>query len=89
MKTIWKYHLDITDVQQLIIPLPASLLTVGVQDGNLCVWALVDPDKTLMPVDIYIYGTGNPVRNAPGKYVGTVQNEGYVWHVFEGGYRLS
>jgi hypothetical protein len=90
MQTILKYHLEITDEQSLFIPPPAILLTVGEQAGGLYVWALVDPNRRPRAVDIYIYGTGNPTSDDPGRYIGTCQmKDGLVWHVFENGYRLS
>lgn len=42
-KTIYKYPLDVTDVQEIKLPVGAEILTVQAQNGTLCLWALVDP----------------------------------------------
>lgn len=87
---IWKFELSITDVQEVDIPFPARVLSVGNQRDELVLWALVDPDDELMTVKIRIVGTGNPfdfelfddARQA--KFIGTVlMGNGLVWHVFE------
>lgn len=84
MNTIWKYVLDITDKQTLFMPREAEFLHVGEQNGRLCVWAEVDTDNGLEPVDVFICGTGNqlPVFGAGVLYVGTAQVGEFVWHVY-------
>lgn len=42
---IWKFKLAITDIQEIKIPEGAELLSVAKQNGNLCLWAMVDPSK--------------------------------------------
>jgi len=68
----------------------ASLLTVAVQDGAPCIWALVDPAQPSRERRIRIYGTGHSI-NEPGRYIGTFQLLGgtLVFHVFDGGEVLS
>ena len=39
---IFKYPLEITDKQALYLPPSSTLLSAREQNGNLCVWALVD-----------------------------------------------
>ena len=86
---IWKYPLKMTDKQVVEMPYRAKILTVQVQFGTPCLWALVDetniPGVKLTPRTITIYGTGNPMPVNPGVYIGTFQVRGgdLVFHVFE------
>lgn len=54
------------------------------QNGNPCLWAMVDPDKQRQRVNVTIVGTGHPIETAPGNYVGTVHTMAgaLVCHVF-------
>lgn len=84
--TIWKYPLVIADRQRIEMPKGAKILTVQAQDGQACLWALVNADEGEMETrDFVIYGTGHYVSPLPGVYIGTVQMAGgrLVWHVFE------
>lgn len=84
MQTIWKYPIDTTDEQTVKMPCDAEILCVQMQCGQPCLWALVDPEKTTAPVKIRIYGTGHPLPDIWGDYVGTYQSSGGggVFHVF-------
>lgn len=84
---IWKYPLEVTDQQTVKMPPGAQLLTIQVQKGQCCLWAMVD--ETKQPTEarnIAIYGTGNPnVPDDPGTYIASFQMEGgaLVFHAFE------
>ena len=85
---IWKYQLEVTDGQNISMPKGAEILTVQVQDGSPCLWALVDPKAETEIRFIEIFGTGNPVLSDIGasrKYISTFQMlEGrLVLHAFE------
>ena len=81
MKKIWKY--EIKDIfARVMMPTCSTALDVQKQAGGLSLWALVDDDETLVERKIYIYGTGQPLPNHPGCYVGTYQDKEFVWHVF-------
>ena len=85
MKIIYKYELSVHDEQRFHMPLGYQLLTVQIQRGKPCIWALVDTTFPDVPVDLLTYGTGGPVPGRPGLYAGTYQleNGGIVFHVFE------
>lgn len=86
MKTIWKFPLDITDSQTILMPKGAELLIAQLQGGQGCLWALVDDAAPREERTIEIHGTGNPIHQDMGierKYIGTFQQEAFVWHVFE------
>lgn len=83
---IWKYPLEVTDRIALAMPPAAQLLTVQMQHGKCCLWALVDETKKDTETRrIAIYGTGNPMPDDPGRYIATFQAAGgdLVFHAFE------
>ena len=87
MRTIWKYTLNITDRQTVSMPVFAEILTVQMQGGSLCLWAIVESDRNLEQREFLIFGTGNPIPEqfCLHQHIGTVQVGGgvLVWHVFE------
>ena len=90
MKTIWKYKLRIEDRQLVEMPSKANLLSAGLQPHphgfDVCLWAMVDTDNPMIRRQVWIVGTGNPIGLSPSvKFVGTVIDVPFVWHVFDGG----
>ena len=84
MRTIWKFPLEVEDVQHVFMPAGAEILTVQVQSGLCVMWAICDPGAHQVRRLIRIAGTGHPAPE--GKYIGTCQDGlGLVWHVFDGG----
>jgi hypothetical protein len=89
MHTIYKYPIEITDSQKVLMPQGAQILTAQFNNGRLCLWALVNASEAvLMERTIRIQGTGNPVADPYLlKYIGTdqhvVNGTTLVWHVFE------
>lgn len=83
--TIWKFPIKITDVQKVEMPMGAEILSAQMQNGDLCLWALVSPANNKELRTIEIHGTGNYVEPADRKFIGTAQMAGgaLVWHVFE------
>lgn len=83
MKTIWKFPIQVDDEQSMLAPDGWRPLAVQFQRGELCLWALVDPEAEKKKVRVYVNGTGHPVRHN-GTFVGTVQMMGgdLVFHVF-------
>ena len=81
---IWKFELKITGMQEVYMPEGAELLSVASQNGNLCLWAMVNPSKEHRCRCIEIIGTGNPVQTEVcRKFIGTAVVSPWVWHVFE------
>lgn len=89
-ESVWKYELEITDAQSIVMPAGARLLTVQMQNGRACLWARV---RTGIPTTerrlIYIHGTGHPLHPFADTYVSTFQVGGgaLTFHVFDGGVR--
>ena len=87
MKTIYKYELELVDSQTLMLPAAFEVLTVEAQHGNLCLWAMVDPDETeLSPLSVMIKGTGHKITDdewADFYYLKSVHMLPFVvYHVF-------
>jgi hypothetical protein len=81
---IWKFQLDVTDIQSVMVPIGGELLSVGEQSGSICLWFMVDPDARREMREFEIVGTGNPMEpDVRRKFVGTVQLPPFVWHIFE------
>jgi hypothetical protein len=84
--TIWKYPLPVDDCFFVTMPVGARLLSVQMQDGQPCLWALVDPTAAKIGRLLRVYGTGSPISGDPGAFVGTFQMHGgaLVFHLFDG-----
>jgi len=85
METIWKYELETIDSAQIVMPKERRLLTVQVQRGIPCLWALVDPDSPRETVTIITKGTCHLIYAPVGHYIGTYQLDdgSLIFHVFE------
>lgn len=83
METIHKYPLQLTDRQELFLPARNRPLSVQVQHGQICIWAHVDTAAPPGGLAVAIVGTGNPMcLPAHFQYLGTVQLDTFVWHVY-------
>lgn len=82
---IWKWTLAIVGRQQVSMPRGAKLLAAQMQGEHPQVWALCDENAERAPRMMAIYGTGNPVPDQPGQYVGTFQlaDGALVFHLFD------
>jgi hypothetical protein len=78
--TIWKFEINLF---QTIIELPAGYKIIDVQEqnGNICLWAIVDPNNELSKVETRAIGTGMNVPEGYN-YLSTVQQGVFVWHIF-------
>lgn len=88
MITIYKYPIEITDTQNLELPIGCRILTAQLQNDNLWLWVLVDTNAPIfIDKTIRIFGTGNPIeptRNLGNlQYLSTVQMNILVFHIFE------
>ena len=87
---IYKYRLELTDRQTISLPVRAELLDVQIQNGQLCLWAMVEPDAPKTSCEIEIIGTGHEMdhfneEDLVRHHLATIQTQGgaFVWHVFE------
>lgn len=86
-ETVDRYRLPITDHVTVRLPDGSRVLSVGPpRDGRdaLDLWARVDPTSPLRAYRFWIVGTGHPLPDRAGRFVGTAVTHGgsLVWHVF-------
>lgn len=87
MRTIHKYVLLATDMQEVSMPSGASILHVGVQRSEICLWALVeDGNARNALLRVYVRGTGHDCTGMlAATHLGSVLMDiggGLVFHVF-------
>ena len=63
------------------IPKDGEVLTVQLQNDIPQIWILVVPLKEKVKRIFRCYGTGKPMPDNPGKYIGTFQWSSLVYHV--------
>lgn len=87
MKAIWKFPIELEDVQTVPLPYESEILCVQMQGDQPCLWALVDPSQKPVGREIRIFGTGHNVLHSitSDHYIGTFQMRGgsLVFHVFD------
>ena len=83
MKKIYKYSLELLDFQKVEMPEGFEILTAQIQNGVLCIWAIVNPENKTTKVEFEILSTGEQMEQERRRYVGTAQDGALVWHVFQ------
>lgn len=85
MVTIYKYQFEIKDEVVINMPAHSVVLCVGAQNNTPTMWVKVDTEFPTEAREFRIYGTGHKLddNNYLRKYKGTIQLDGFVWHVFE------
>lgn len=85
-KVVYKYKLQITKViQEVVLPLGAQILCIKMQNDELYMWALVDPDQTYNEVvKIRCAGTDHEITEDV-EYIDTVMllDGELVFHFFK------
>lgn len=86
---IWKYMIPSADCT-IDMPEDAYVVGFGHQDGQLVLWAEVDPQAEVKPRAFRIVGTGHEFDAVGLDHRGLVQMpNGLVWHLLEDGPRLD
>lgn len=88
---IWKHKIMFAEFNVIRMPRDAKVLHVEAQDGDQpalgFLWELhpEDQEKNLEERHFEVVGTGHPFEfdESNTHYIGTYQNRGFVWHVFE------
>ncbi len=79
---IWKYVVKMDGMTELLVPEGAELVTAGLLNGDLCVWAIVDPAEAKTARKVLSVWTGNEAGNVL-KYLGIFNRGPLVYHVVE------
>lgn len=85
---IYKYELGNLGENKVEMPQGAQVLSAKIDPkGDVCIWAIVNPELENELRTFFVVGTGWDLPEAfSGKLIdfyGTVIQEPYVWHVFE------
>ena len=87
MRTIWKFPFNVADRFDLRMPSVGNVLSVQVQGGQPCIWAMVDDSAPRVLKQFAVKGTGHPCDDLPplARHHGTFQLHGgaLVFHLFE------
>jgi hypothetical protein len=84
---IWKFAVPVERSFKVEMPKDAEVLSVQVQHGAPCMWAMCDPNAKKEERIFHVIGTGHEVGDRPiTKFIGTFQLEGgaFIGHLFEG-----
>lgn len=84
MTQVWKFVVT-DDVHGVAMPKGAKILTAHEQDGNICLWAEVQPNNESEFRYFEIFGTGHEMSAKDRQYIGTAFLMGgrLVFHVYE------
>ncbi len=82
MKVVYKYALTFPCCE-VAMPKAAQILSVQMQQNNMCLWALVDTEQPKELRYLEFHGTGNPFNPFGLVHVATIQEGQFVWHLFE------
>jgi hypothetical protein len=87
-KTIWKFQFEVADIFVIEMPKDAEILTIQSQNGNPCMWALVNPEEEKEERHFEMYGTGHDIYYDMGvdrQYIGSFQmlSGDLIFHIFE------
>ena len=83
---VLKYELNVVGQFTLTVPKVFQPLTIQLQRGVPCLWALVNLGHGTQEVNFRMVGTGQDIGDKDlinHTYLGTVQEQlGFVWHYF-------
>ena len=86
MKTVYRYEINqaINDVN---LPIGAKVLSVGVANNIISLWALVDTESGTEKRKFLVFGTGSDMSKTETynlTFVGTIRKSNtYAFHIFE------
>lgn len=87
MRCIFKYHISYSaETTKIEMPISSKIISVGLDpQGDLCIWAIVDPEEGKSMREFAVVGTGWPMKDSLEywTFLGTVKQGPYMWHVFE------
>lgn len=84
---IFKYPFELADEPIVRMQKYAQILDCQSQAGVLTIWAIVDPNAEMVNRKLAVVGTGHAdYPDTPRtKYIATVQQGNFVWHIFDMG----
>ena len=87
MRIVYKYSVPYADDVEIEMPQGAQVLSVQLQHGKPTLWALVEDTHPTTLRCFFWRATGDPLRRhrAYAKFIGTVQDNNLVFHLFDMG----
>ena len=88
MKVVWKYEFNpnavVKDIYWCSISAPegAKPISAAVISGKCFVWMEVDPNKPHKDIRIYSVGTGWGIVPPNCRFLATLIQRSYVWHIY-------
>jgi len=83
---IYKYSIDpIGGEHSVLLPFGAKILSCGVQNDGISIWAMVNTDNTPEPIKLSVFTTGSEINDTHLDFIGTciMFNGTYVLHIFK------
>lgn len=82
---MYKYQFEFAKEVDIEIPDGPTMLSVQLQNGVPCMWAMVNTENKPKVYKLACYWTGEEITNADQlRFIDTVQAaDNLVWHVFE------
>lgn len=77
--TIHKYRAE----SKIDLPIGARILTAHIQNASIFLWATVDTSAQMETRYFLVIGTGWEMPPGNFRYIATVHENAFVWHVFE------
>lgn len=82
MRVIYKYEL----ARVVTLPINSQILKAGMQNGNMCIWVLIDPnEKQTYYANFEIIGTGHSFEfdYLTHTYIDSLFDGPFVWHIWQ------
>lgn len=83
MKVVYKYNLGISSDLRIEMPSGAQILKVEHFNNQASLWALVDPENSTTTRRFNVVGTGMSFNADGMRYIGSIIDDIFIWHVFE------
>lgn len=83
MERIWKFELEFKSPQVIDMPKGAIILDIQLQENSPCLWAIVNEFAEIEQRRFIFCTTGSRLLETEKNYIGTVQENNFVSHLFE------
>jgi hypothetical protein len=85
MSIILKQEIGVVARQLITLPVHAKILSFQKQRNKLVIWYMAEQNEVLERRIFQVIGTGNEfyTKMENLQYIGTVQDDNFVWHLFE------
>lgn len=88
MKKIFKQVIECNSVSDGLFPIEftapkdARPISVAMQNDKICMWFECTPDAPKERLYVYSVGTGYGMVPEEARFIGTVVDGAYVWHIY-------